>query len=231
VKLTQSQVAGMIDLTVVSAQGDAAEIDALAAAAKQYGCAAVCVLPCWAALARQLLGDSGVKLGSVVGFPSGGNTTTIKAAEARELASAGCDELDMVINVGKLRSGEHNYVRQDIRAVVDAVNDRCVKVILECHWLTDEQIIAACELCIEAGAHFVKTATGWAPSGATLENVGLIARTVADRIAVKAAGGIRDVETLAAMYRLGARRFGIGLRSGVAVLEEIAARGGFVEVY
>ena len=134
----------------------------------------------------------------------------------------GCDELDMVINVGLLRSGQYQRVLDDIRGVVEVAGTAPVKVILECHYLSDEQIRRGCELCIEAGAAFVKTSTGWAPTGATLENVALIKSCVGDAIGIKAAGGIRGLETLIEMYRRGARRFGIGLSTATRIFEECA---------
>jgi len=136
----------------------------------------------------------------------------------------GCDELDMVINLGLLRSGQYQRVLDDIRGVVEVANGVPVKVILECHYLTDAEIRKGCELCIQAGAAFVKTGTGWAPTGATLENVALIKACVGDAIGIKASGGIRGLETLTEMYRRGARRFGIGLRSAPRIFEPSATR-------
>jgi deoxyribose-phosphate aldolase len=163
-----------------------------------------------------------IQIVGAVGFPSGGNTTRIKVAEAKELLEMGCSELDMVINVGLLRSGTYQHVLDDMRAVVDVADGAPVKAILECHYLSNEQIRRGCELCIKAGASYVKTSTGWAPTGATLENVALIKSCVGDAIAIKAAGGIRDLDTLLEMYRLGARRFGIGLSSAMGILEELS---------
>ena len=161
-------------------------------------------------------------IGSPVGFPSGGNTTAIKVEEARQLIRDGVDEMDMMLNVGKLRSGEEEYVLEEMKQVIGAAGNTPVKVILECHYLSDEQIRRGCELCLEAGAAFVKTSTGWAPTGATLENVALIKSCVGDAIGIKAAGGIRGLETLIEMYRRGARRFGIGLSTATRIFEECA---------
>jgi deoxyribose-phosphate aldolase len=222
---THQNLARMVDLTAVRAEDTEAEVRALARAAKKYHPMCVCVLPGHTPLLRELLADEpDIQLVGAVGFPSGGNTTATKIAEARELLAMGCGELDMVINIGLLRSGCYQRVRDDIRGVVDVAGDAPVKVILECHHLSAEQIRAGCQLCIQAGAAFVKTSTGWAPTGATLENVALIKGIVGDRIAVKAAGGIRSLDTVIEMYRLGARRFGIGLSSAIAIFEECAAR-------
>jgi deoxyribose-phosphate aldolase len=145
-------------------------------------------------------------------------------AEAREQVALGAAELDMVINVGMLRSGRDEYVENDIRAVVAAGGGTPVKVILEAHYLTDDQIVRGSRLAVRAGAAFVKTGTGWAPSGATLDNVRLIKSAVGDRAKIKAAGGVRSLETVVEMIRLGVSRFGVGLESGRKILEQCAAR-------
>jgi deoxyribose-phosphate aldolase len=230
-QLTIQNLASMIDLTAVRADSDEAEVRALADTAKKYRPICVCTLPGHTPLLRDLLADElGVHIVGAVGFPSGGNTLATKVAEARELLGMGCSELDMVINVGLLRSGSYQRVLDDIQGVVDVAGHAPVKVILECHYLSHDQIRVGCELCIQAGASFVKTSTGWAPTGATLENVALIKSCVGDAIAIKAAGGIRDLDTVMEMYRLGARRFGIGLNSAIHIFEECAAwPGGALE--
>jgi len=224
-QFTVQNLARMIDLTAVRADDDEAEVRALADAAKRYRPICVCVLPGHTPLLLDLLaGEPDIHIVGAVGFPSGGNTVATKVAEAKELLRMGCGELDMVINIGLLRSGCYQRVLDDIRGVVHVAGDAPVKVILECHYLSDDQIRTGCELCIQAGASFVKTSTGWAPTGATLENVALIKSCVGDAIAIKAAGGIRNLDTVMGMYRLGARRFGIGLSSAIKIFEECAAR-------
>ena len=219
VVLTVQEIARMVDLSAVRADSDEHEVRTLAQMAAQYGCACASTLPSHTPLLVELLSaEPAVRIGGNVGFPAGGTTTAMKALEARELLRMGCGELDMVINIGMLRSGHDAYVLDDIRAIVDAAAGAPVKAILECHYLSEDQIRRACELCIEAGAAFVKTGTGWAPTGATLENIVLIKSCVGDAIGIKAAGGIRSLETIRAMYRLGARRFGIGLRSAPLIL-------------
>lgn len=226
-KLTVSQIARMIDLSAVRAESDVAEVRALAECAKKHQCMAAFALPSQTPLLVDLLADEpAIVIGGVVGFPSGGVTTSIKAAEARELLAMGCNELDMVINVGMLRSGRDEQVRADIRAVVDAGGGVPVKVILECHHLTDEQIRKGCELSIAAGAAYVKTGTGWAPTGATPQSVSLMKQCVGDAIGIKAAGGVRSLEMLVELYRCGARRFGIGLNSATAIFQQCAALPG-----
>ena len=213
-------LAQMMDLSVVQAQHTEEEVRQVAELAIRYQCKAVFTLPCQTRLLSQLLGDEKVVIGGVVGFPSGGATINTKTCEAKELIDLGCRELDMVINIGKLLSGSHEYVREDIQSIVEVAGSIPVKVVLECHYLTGEDIRAGCELSMQAGATFVKTATGWAPTGATLENVSHIHSCTKDQIAIKAAGDVRGLETLLEMYRRGARRFGVGYDSGKKILEQ-----------
>ena len=220
VTLSIQEVAKMTDLSAVRPDTDEAEIRALAEAARRYGCLCVTTLPSYTPLLKDLLaGTPEIRVSGNVSFPSGAATSAMKVAEARELLGMGCDELDMVINLGLLLSGQYQRVADDIRGVVEAADGVPVKVILECHYLTDDQIRRACQLCIEAGASFVKTSTGWAPSGATLENVALIKACVGDAIGIKASGGIRGLETATELYRRGARRLGIGLRTAARIFE------------
>ena len=230
--LTSQSLARLIDLSAVRAECDEAEIRELAATARRLGVVCVFTLPCYTRLLAALLAEAPhIGVGGVVGFPAGANVTAIKVAEARQLLADGATELDMVINVGLLRSGDDQAVGADIRAVVDAAGAVPVKVILECHWLSDDQIRRGSELCVAAGAAWVKTGTGWAPTGATLDNLTIMRDAVGGRAGLKAAGGVRDLATVAAMYRLGVRRFGIGAASGIRILEECAALpGGGVEV-
>jgi deoxyribose-phosphate aldolase len=222
-----NQVAGMVDLSAVRPGVTTADIKSMVEMARQYRCICVTTLPCYTPLAKELLDDvCGIRVSGNVAFPSGGATSSMKIAEARDLIAMGCDELDMVVNVGWLRSGHDRRVLDDIQGVVDVAGEVPVKVILECHYLSDDEIRQGCELCIQAGATFVKTGTGWAPTGATLENVALIKACVGDAIGIKAAGGIRTLETMTAMVRLGARRFGIGFRSAQRIFEQCAAGSG-----
>ncbi len=217
---TVNTIASMMDLSAVRAETDAEEVRQAAQIAREHGCAALFTLPNMTPLAVAALRDApGVRVGGTVGFPSGGNTTAMKVAEARELIALGCGELDMVIAIGQLRSGHDAYARDDVRAVVEAAGGIPVKTILECHHLTDDEIRRACELCVEAGAAWIKTATGWAATGATLHNIALIKATVGDRAGVKAAGGVRDLATALAMFRLGARRFGVSYGAALRILD------------
>jgi deoxyribose-phosphate aldolase len=219
--LSDLDIAQMIDLSAVRAEDDEQSIHALVDAACQYHCYLVNILPSHTLLAKSLLRDAGedgfsILVGGNVGFPSGGQSTRIKAAETRELVHMGCDEINMVSNIAWLLSGRDDYVLQDILGVVDIAKEIVpgtpVKVILECYYLNTDQIRRGCDLCMEAGADFVKTGTGWTPTGATLENIALIKAHVGDRLAVQASGGIRDRETLLEMHSMGVKRFGIGVR-------------------
>jgi deoxyribose-phosphate aldolase len=223
VELTPLEISGMIDLSAVRAESDDTAVRALVEGARRYYCGLVTVLPSQTRRVIDLLGDQRTaRVGGNVGFPSGGQTTSIKVAETRELRQMGCDEIDMVIDLAALLSGRNADVRQDICAVVDVAAGAPVKVIIECHYLDGSLIKQACDLAIVGGASYVKTGTGWAPTGATLENIALIKAHVGDAIGIKAAGGIRSLETLLAMYWLGARRFGISLRAASLILNDLS---------
>lgn len=230
-RLGGDEIARMMDVSAVKAEDSEQEVRAMVSTARAHRCPAVFALPAWTPLVMELLrGEKDVVAGGAVGFPSGGQTTLIKAAETRELRAMGCAEIDMVIGIGRLVSGRLRDVGDDIRAVVEEARGLPVKVILECHYLSDDQIRAGCDMAIEAGAAWVKTGTGLAPSGATLENVALIARHVKGAVGVKAAGGVRGLETLVEMYRRGARRFGLSWKGAVKVLKEASdLPGGTVE--
>ena len=223
--MTAKEIAQMIDVSAVRAESTLEEVRQAAELAKAYGCIAVFALPAHTPYLLEQLAGSAVFAGGVVGFPGGGKTTLIKEATARELVNMGCREIDMVNTIGWLKAGRKDLYTEDVRAVVQAAAGRPVKVILECHWLTAEEIGRACDWCAEAGAAWVKTGTGWAPTGATLENVTLMKRTVGERCGVKAAGGVRDLDTLLAMYERGVRRFGVGGRTAQTILEAAAVNG------
>lgn len=170
-------------------------------------------------------------VGSPVGFPSGAHRTETKVQEARLLVEDGVQEMDMMVNVGKLKSGDYEYVKTDLRHVIDAVHPLPVKVILEVAYLDSSEIRRACELSVECGADFVKTSTGWADGGVTSAVVELIKKSVGDAIKIKASGGIRSLDTLISMYKRGVSRFGINLDASVAILNEVRRLpGGEVEL-
>jgi deoxyribose-phosphate aldolase len=219
-----AEIAQMIDISAVRADSTDRAIDEAIACAERYGCYLVTTLPSQTAYAKRLLaGVPAIRLGGNVGFPSGGQTTRVKAVEAAELVEMGVDEVDMVLDVAALLSGRTRHVLDDIVAVVQASEGRPVKAILECHYLEDDHIRTACDLAIEAGADYVKTGTGWAPTGATLHNITVIHDHVRDAIAIKASGGIRDLTTLLEMRQLGASRFGISARHVGTLLDHVAS--------
>ncbi|MEU4428780.1 deoxyribose-phosphate aldolase [Actinoplanes sp. NPDC024001] len=184
--------------------------------------ASVCVRPSDVSLATTALAGTGVLVGTVVGFPHGNTLTVTKIAETRALVEAGADEIDMVLHIGRLRSGQVGYVHDDIAAVVAAAQGRGVKVILENAYLDDEQKTTACRIVEQAGAQFVKTSTGFAPSGATLADIQLMRAAVSPAIHVKAAGGVRTLDTLLELYAAGATRF--GATATESILDDLAAR-------
>ena len=219
--MSPKKIARMIDLSCVQSSSTLDDIAGAVDLARQHDVAAVFALPAHIPYMMELVGDSDIMVGAVVGFPDGAATTAGKAAEAAEQLAMGCGEFDMVNNIAWLKGGKDDLYRNDVAAVVAAAEGKPVKVILECHHLTNDEIVRACWLCVEAGAAFVKTGTGWAPTGATLENVKLMKQTVGDRCQVKAAGGVRGLETLLAMHRLGATRFGIGVGTARTILENL----------
>ena len=207
-----------IDHTVLSQDADEKKIDKLIAEAKEHDFASVCVNSCWTKKCAEALKDSDVNVCVVVGFPLGAMDTKSKAFETKTAIENGADEIDMVINVGWLKSGRYSDVEDDIREVKKACGDKHLKVIIECCLLTDEEKVMACKLSEKAGADFVKTSTGFSKSGATVEDVALMRKTVGDRLGVKAAGGIRDGKTAVAMIKTGASR--LGCSAGIKIIEE-----------
>jgi deoxyribose-phosphate aldolase len=213
-------LAASIDHTLLSAGATRDDIRQLCREAAEEGFAAVCVNPVWVGEAARELASGGVAVAAVVGFPLGATTTGAKVAEAHEALAAGARELDMVIQVGLLRGGEHEAVGRDIAAVAALVRDGAglLKVIIETCVLSDEEKAAAVRLAVEAGADFVKTSTGFGKGGATIEDVALMRRIAPARVGVKASGGIRSFAQARAMLAAGATR--LGSSSGVAIMAE-----------
>lgn len=208
--LTQSSrdLARLIDHTLLRPDALAADFQTLCREAIDYQFFSVCVPPFYVPFVKKILGNSGVKLCTVIGFPHGLNHGPTKVFESRLALDQGADELDMVLNISALKNGDLKIVEDDIQSVVRAANGKTVKVILETAYLTDGEVAAACRLAEAAGAHFVKTSTGFATSGATVEHVRLMKASVGPRVQVKASGGIRDFETARAMVDAGATRLG-----------------------
>ncbi len=208
-------IAARIDHTLLKADASEEDIRKLCEEARQHRFAAVCVNPVWVSLCRQLLQDTGVMVATVVGFPLGALSAEAKAEEAARAAAEGADELDMVMNIGLLKSGRDAEVEEDIRGVVGAAGGRTVKVIIETALLTDEEKVTACTLAQRARAHYVKTSTGFSKGGATVDDVALMRKVVGDTMGVKASGGIRTAEDARKMIAAGATR--IGTSAGVSI--------------
>ncbi|MGX7030587.1 deoxyribose-phosphate aldolase [Vagococcus zengguangii] len=213
-------VAKLIDHTALKANTTEADIKKLIAEAKEYGFFSVCINPTWIKLAAEELKDSDVKVCTVIGFPLGANASAVKAFETTQAIADGADEVDMVINVGALKSGQYDVVLNDIKAVVDAAAGKAlVKVIIETALLTDEEKVKVSELAVEAGADFVKTSTGFSTGGATAADVKLMKDTVGDNAQVKASGGIHSLADVEAMVEAGATR--IGASAGIAIVSGV----------
>ncbi len=219
----KQSIAALIDHTLLKPEATAEEIRKVCAEARQYGFASVCVNPYWVPLVAAELKGSGLKVCTVIGFPLGASMTAVKVAETEAAIAAGAQEIDMVENVGELRGGNVDAVREDIRAVVAAAHGRgaIVKVILETSLLNDDQKIAACLAAKDAGADFVKTSTGFSGGGATEHDVALMRKTVGPKMGVKASGGIRTLDDLKKMVAAGATR--IGASAGVKIIQAQAA--------
>ncbi len=208
----------LIDSTILAADATSDQIAALCNEAKEHHFASVCINPDYVHLASSILKGTDVKVCTVIGFPLGANTTDVKVREAEDAVLLGADELDMVINISRLKDGDYDYVRDEIREIKLACDGRLLKVIIECCLLTDEEKVKACQLAKEAGADFVKTSTGFSKWGARAEDVALMRKTVGPDMGVKAAGGIRDRETMLKMIEAGATR--IGTSHGAALVDE-----------
>lgn len=222
--LTERQIAKTIDHSLLRPELDDAFVEAGCRLAVEYDVASVCVRPVDVRRARAILDGTDVKVGTVIGFPHGSSTTATKVHEAHRALADGAAELDMVIDIGALKSGRDSDVQADIAAVVEAAHagGAIVKVIFENHYLTPAEIVRACHLTEAAGAEFVKTSTGFAASGATHEDLALMRRSVSDHIEVKAAGGVRTLDALIAVMNLGVTR--IGATATAAIIDDFRAR-------
>jgi deoxyribose-phosphate aldolase len=222
--LSAKDIAKMMDLSCVKTNSTMQDIRELVDCAKEYEVGQVSVLQCFIPFTKGLLKDRPeIRIVGNVSFPSGSDSTSLKVCQAKELVACGCDEIDMVMNVGKLLSEDEAGVAEDVQAVVAAANSLPVKVIIEISYLNRYEVERACEICVLAGAAFVKTGTGWAQKGTTVGDIQLIKSIVGDRINIKASGGIRDLQTLIEMYQQGARRFGVNLKSGKRILDDAIA--------
>ncbi|WMJ22334.1 deoxyribose-phosphate aldolase [Paludicola sp. MB14-C6] len=219
ISMDYKELPRLIDISCVRTNVTMDELEKMVQLAKQYRFICCFAMPCFTPwLANALKDEKDILLGGVVGFPSGADSTKAKLYTAKELMQIGCNELDMVINVGALKSEQYKIVEDDIKAIVDAANGLPVKSILEVAYLTDYEIQKASELAVKAGVTFVKTGTGWANKPTTVNHIKLIKKAIGKSAKIKAAGGIRDVETIESMINEGCSRFGIGINSAINIM-------------
>jgi len=220
--MIDNNIAKMIDHTLLKADATKEQIHTLCLEAKEYSFASVCVNPSWVPYCADLLKDTDVKVCTVIGFPLGANTPETKAFETRNAIENGASEVDMVINIGALKSDNEELVEKDIKSVIEAAKGKALtKVIIETSLLTEDEKVRACKIAVKAGADFVKTSTGFSTGGATPEDVALMRKTVGPKIGVKASGGVRSVDDAEAMIQAGASR--IGASSGVKIVKGLAS--------
>ncbi|MCA1056194.1 deoxyribose-phosphate aldolase [Rossellomorea aquimaris] len=217
-----TNIASMIDHTLLKPESTKEQVEVLCQEAKEFKFASVCVNPTWVNYSSELLKGTEVKVCTVIGFPLGASTPETKAFETKDAIEKGATEVDMVINIGALKSGDYELVKRDIEAVVAASKGKALsKVIIETCLLTDEEKVKACELSVEAGADYVKTSTGFSTGGATVEDIALMRKTVGPDIGVKASGGVRSAEDAQAMIEAGATR--LGASSGVKIVQGLTS--------
>lgn len=220
------QIANMIDHTLLKPEATKEQVEILCQEAKEYTFASVCVNPTWVSYAHELLEGTQVKVCTVIGFPLGASTPEVKAFETKDAIANGATEVDMVINIGALKSGDDALVKRDMEAVVAASKGKALsKVIIETCLLTDEDKVKACKLAVEAGADYVKTSTGFSTGGATVADITLMRETVGPDIGVKASGGVRSLEDAQNMIEAGATR--LGASSGVKIMQGLAAESDY----
>lgn len=212
------QIERYIDHTLLKPTATPGAIRQLCAEAREFNFFAVCVNSCYVALAKDELKDSGIKIAAVVGFPLGAMSTKAKVFEAQFCVDHGADEIDMVINIGWLKFGEYQWVKDEITKLKQAIGSRKLKVIIETCYLTDEEKKIASMLVVEGNADFVKTSTGFGSGGATFEDIELIKRVIQDKIKIKASGGIKDKKTAKRYLDMGVSR--LGTSSGIVIVED-----------
>ena len=224
--MNKNELSKFIDHTILKAETKRSAVEKICKEALEYNFASVCINPCNVELASKLLKESEVKVCTVIGFPLGANTSKLKAFETEDAILNGAQEVDMVINIGRLKDGDYDYVRDDIKAVVNAAKGKALtKVIIETCLLTDEEKVKACELAKEAGADFVKTSTGFSTGGATPEDIKLMRETVGSEMGVKASGGVRNIDDAEAVIKNGATR--IGASASIDIVEGRTAKSNY----
>ena len=222
--LDLKRIGDVVDVSAVKADADLHEVDEMIRIVREYDC--VCAAPMQWSTQRTLEGLKGSRavVTGVVGFPSGAELPEVKALAARRMVELGCREIDMVMNIGAFLSGDYETVSRDVRTVIEAVPGIPVKTILEVSYLTDDQICYGSELLVKAGVAYVKTGTGWGPKPTTVDTIRLIRKTIGDAALIKAAGGVRTLDTIMEMYQAGCDRFGLGVRTSEAILKEAKER-------
>ena len=223
--LSAAQLAAYIDHTVLKADASPAQIEKLCAEAREHRFFSVCVNGSWVTAARHFLDGSDVKVACVVGFPLGAMASDVKRYETEVAVDDGAHEIDVVLNIARLKAGDDKYVLRELFDVAEAADERTVKVILETCLLNDEEKVRACQLVVDSGCHFVKTSTGFSTGGATIADVKLMRATVGPKFGVKASGGVRDAQTALAMIEAGATR--LGTSSGIAIVQGLAGGGSY----
>ena len=222
--LTPAQLAAYIDHTLLKPDASREQIEKLCAEAREHEFYSVCVNGCWVEAARTYLEGSEVKVAAVVGFPLGAMSADVKRYETDAAIDDGAQEIDVVLNIARLKAGDHKFVFRELVDVVEDADERPVKVIMETCLLTDAEKILACQLIVESGAQFVKTSTGFSTGGATIADVKLLRATVGPKFGVKASGGIRDTATALAMIEAGATR--LGTSAGIAIVSGAVGTSG-----
>ena len=209
--ISKNDFLSMVDHTILKADATKSSVDRVLTFAKENHTASVCINPYYVKYASDFLKGTGVKVCTVIGFPLGQNTKEVKVFETKDAIKNGADEIDMVINVASLKDKDYDYVKQEIKEIYIATswNNKLLKVIIENAYLTDDEKRKVCEICKEAGVDFVKTSTGFAPTGATAHDVKIMKEVVGDICKIKAAGGIKTKSDVDALYEAGARRFGV----------------------
>lgn len=218
-----SEAAAMIDISAVRSQHSLKDIQKVVSYAKQYKFINVHVLPCWVStLAQMLKNVPGVYVGAPVGFPSGAHKTQTKLLEAQQLLLDGVQEMDIVMNIGKLKNKEYPFIQEELSQIISLAKDKALtKVIIEINLLSDDEMLKACDLVIQSGADFVKTGTGWVPGNANIERIAKIKQHCGSSIKVKAAGGIRTMDDFMALVDLGVERMGINTASALKIVRSL----------
>jgi deoxyribose-phosphate aldolase len=222
--ISRNDLVKIIDISVLQPTNTYADVQRLIQAARDYKFICAFTLPYWSGFLVKAFEHDETLVGAPIGFPSGAETSEVKAFQARRAYELGCDEFDMVMNVGLLKSGLLREVEDDIAAVYKEIRGKPLKVIVEAPFLSDAELEDACKIVLASGAEFVKSGTGWAKEPTEYRHIEIMARTVAGKIKIKAAGGIRNLDTLLRMRDMGVSRFGLGLASGLAVVKEAEER-------